>query len=340
MATSRYEIDIQEQPRALRAFAATVLPRGLSDLNIASYDRIILTGMGSSHFAAHRVWCSLVSEGHEAWWVSTAQLLEAQELITGDSLLWVTSQSGESGEVVALLDALERAKQPRTLLATTNELTSRLAVAADIVVALESGEEGAVSTKTYVATLAANERILGLLHHADDAAIVNEILVAADELERFDPRLGTIASAALQDQQPRFVLVANSASACSALFGALMLNETAKLPAEAFLGGEFRHGPIELAGPGLTAVLFGSGAMNPSLTGLGEDLTSSGSRVVHVDPGPISVGWLSISTNATGPLGRAICGAKLCQLLSVELARGRGLEPGVFRFGSKVTTSL
>jgi glucosamine--fructose-6-phosphate aminotransferase (isomerizing) len=119
-----------------------------------------------------------------------------------------------------------------------------------------------------------------------------------------------------------------------------MLNETAKLPAEAFLGGEFRHGPIELAGPGLTAVLFGSGATNPSLTGLGEDLMSSGSRVVHVDPGPSPVGWLSISTNATGPLGRAICGAKLGQLLSVELARGRGLEPGIFRFGSKVTTSL
>ena len=71
--------------------------------SIENYDRIILTGMGSSHFAAHRVWCSLVSEGREAWWVSTAQLLETQELITGDSLLWVTSQSGESGEVVALL---------------------------------------------------------------------------------------------------------------------------------------------------------------------------------------------------------------------------------------------
>jgi glucosamine--fructose-6-phosphate aminotransferase (isomerizing) len=152
--------------------------------------------------------------------------------------------------------------------------------------------------------------------------------------------LGTIASAALEDLQPRFVLVASSTSACSALFGALMLNETAKLPAEAFLGGEFRHGPIELAGPGLTAVLFGSGVTDPSLTGLGEDLLSSGSRVLHLDPGPSPVGCLSVSTNATGPLGRAVCGAKLGQLLSVELARARGIEPGVFRFGSKITTSL
>ena len=107
--------------------------------------------------------------------MSTAQLLEAQELITSDSLLWVTSQSGESGEVVALLDALRARKQPRTLLATTNELASRLAVTADIVVALESGEEGAVSTKTYVTTLAAQERVLSSLRHGDDAAVVDQI---------------------------------------------------------------------------------------------------------------------------------------------------------------------
>jgi len=42
--------------------------------------------------------------------------------------------------------------------------------------------------------------------------------------------------------------------------GALLLKEVTKLPAESFIGGEFRHGPLELAGPGLVAVVFtGSG---------------------------------------------------------------------------------
>lgn len=188
VASSRYEIDIQGQPNALRAFAASSLPNGFPDLDTDDFDRIVLTGMGSSHFAAHRAWSSLVRDGREAWWVSTAQLLDMQELITGDSLLWVTSQSGESGEVVALLDALDSAKRPRTVLATTNNPASRLAIAADIVVSLESGEEASVSTKTYVTTLAAHERILGWLGHREDAQVVDRILAVADELENF-PRV-------------------------------------------------------------------------------------------------------------------------------------------------------
>lgn len=339
VASSRYEIDIQGQPNALRAFAASSLPNGFPDLDTDDFDRIVLTGMGSSHFAAHRAWSSLVRDGREAWWVSTAQLLDMQELITGDSLLWVTSQSGESGEVVALLDALDSAKRPRTVLATTNNPASRLAIAADIVVSLESGEEASVSTKTYVTTLAAHERILGWLGHREDAQVVDRILAVADELENL-PRVRPIASASVKDAFPRFVFVASSSNVSSTLESALVLKEAAKIPAEGFLGGEFRHGPLELAGPGLTAVLFGSGESDASLSGLGAELTESGARVVHVDPGSSSAAWVTVSTNATTPLGHAVCGAKFAQLLSVELALVRGIEPGVFRFGRKVTTSL
>ena len=47
----------------------------------------------------------------------------------------------------------------------------------------------------------------------------------------------------------------------------------AKVAAEGFVGGEFRHGPLELAGPGLTAVLFGPDDpdASPSLRRLGAD---------------------------------------------------------------------
>jgi len=85
----------------LRALAANPLPEALAGLNLDGYERIILTGMGASLVAAHPTWSSMVAEGRPTWWVSTAQLLATPELVTPGSLLWVTSQSGESGEVEA-----------------------------------------------------------------------------------------------------------------------------------------------------------------------------------------------------------------------------------------------
>ena len=119
------------------------------------------------------------------------------------------------------------------------------------------------------------------------------------------------------------------------------MKEAAKLPAEGYMAGEFRHGPIELAGPGLTALLFGSGRPDRSLAALGRDLQQSGAFVLDVDPGPgPTEPGLTIVTPSTSALGRLVCGAKLSQLLSVGLARARGLPPGEFRFGQKVTTAL
>lgn len=338
--TSAYERNIAEEPGALRSFANSALPPELSGLDLAGFDRIVLTGMGGSHFASHRTWHSLAARGLPAWWVSTAQLLDMCELVTPRSLLWVTSQSGESAEVTALIERLGPGQAPRTLLATTNDATSRLAAAAHIVVQLCAGEEAAVSTKTYANTLAAHQRALAALYGHDDAAVAGQVLAAADELERFTPSLGGVASRALDSPRPRFVLLANPADVPSALTGALLLKEAAKVPAEGFVRGEFRHGPIELAGPGLTVVLFGPGTHDRALSGLGDQLAGTGALVIHVDTAPRSPVPHLVTSQAASALGRAVCAAKLVQLLSVELARAQGIEPGSFRYGEKVTVSL
>jgi glucosamine--fructose-6-phosphate aminotransferase (isomerizing) len=340
---SRYELDIDGQPDALRDFAASALPDELAGLDLDEYDRIVLTGMGSSHVAAHQSWSTLVSRGRAAWWVSTAQLLAVPELVTADSLLWITSQSGESGEVVALVDTLARERRPRTLLATTNARASPLGSNADIVISLESGAEGSVSTKTYVATLAAHRRIVAALLGGEnsDSDIVEEIRSAAEELGRFSPSLVSLASATLRGPDVRVVLVASSPALSSALIGALVLKEAAKVPAEGFLRGDFRHGPLELAGPGLVAVLFGSGVDDAPLELLSEELLQSGALVAYIDPGHRAVVCSqTIATNSASALGRLVCGAKFAQLLSIELARARAVEPGVFRFGRKITATL
>lgn len=341
---SAFERDIEEEPDALRALAVSHLPADLTDINLDDYERVVLTGMGASHVAGHPTWTSLLREGRPAWWVSAAQLLAEPELVTAGSLLWVTSQSGESGEVVALLERQRQAKRrPKTLIATTNDPASNLGRAADILVGLHFGDEAAVSTKSYIATLAAHERALGALHKQDDARLVDQVLAAADELARFTPELAPVISAGLNQPSPRFAFVANSSGLPTALVGALLCKEVAKVPAEGYLAGEFRHGPLELAGPGLVAVLVGSGDDDSSLAALGHELVRSGSLVMLVDTGVGAEDYVpawEVTTGGSSGLGRLVCGAKLIQLLNAELAKALGVEPGHFRFGQKITASI
>jgi fructoselysine-6-P-deglycase FrlB-like protein len=94
---------------------------------------------------------------------------------------------------------------------------------------------------------------------------------------------------------------------------------------------------LELAGPGLTAVLFNGDTENASLNQLAADLLTTGSTVV-------TVGDASPSTRhipgPTGLLAQLAHGALVAQHLTVAVARARGITPGAFAYGSKITASL
>ena len=61
-----FERDIADQAEALRAFAQSALAPAVTRLLGRRYDRIVLTGMGSSHFAALPGWRRLADAGHPA----------------------------------------------------------------------------------------------------------------------------------------------------------------------------------------------------------------------------------------------------------------------------------
>ena len=104
---SPFENDIAAQPAALRALAESDALTALSVPHVSGFDRVILTGMGASHYSVIPTWQRLVNCGYPAWWLSTSELLESPALVTRESLLLITSQSGRSGEIVALLEAIE-----------------------------------------------------------------------------------------------------------------------------------------------------------------------------------------------------------------------------------------
>jgi glucosamine--fructose-6-phosphate aminotransferase (isomerizing) len=335
---SPFERDIADQAGALRAIAQSALSPDLAALAGRQYDRIIITGMGSSHCAGLPIWRALVAAGYPAWWLDSGQLLDSPQLITPATLLIASSQSGASGEVAALLRRIEDGGRPAAVIGVTNDPASPLARHADRLILLHSGKEATVSTKSYLNTLAALDRLASLLTGtpADD---VWDTVKAVEGFKR-PAALADIAADFTSGPGARLVFVGFGDQAATALYAGLITKEAAKIPAEGYIGGQFRHGPLELAGPGLTAVLFcGDASARSSLRQLGTELAASGSTV-------LTVGNLGVADAVELPAAAGCSSAQLAlgaitvQYLAVALAQAKGITPGAFSYGSKVTTAI
>jgi fructoselysine-6-P-deglycase FrlB-like protein len=339
-----FEFDILDQPDALLRLANAPEIAGLKELRGRAWDRIVLTGMGSSHFAGIPTWRKLTELGHNVWSVDTGQLLDTPELITPHTLLVATSQSGASGEVVELVDRLRAGSMKYgQLVAIAANPDSPLAQAADLFLPLHSGEEATVSTKSYLNTLGVHSQLIAAFagetpevanaEIRESARVVSEMIAAAN--------LRALAEHALTDPRHRLAAVGWGNHAATALYAALITKESSKVAIEGFIGGQFRHGPFELAGPGLTAFIYGAGeaSSHESLARLAQDLNATGATTVLI--GDLrEEGSVTLPAPSEGSLVGLIAGAVAAELIAVELAKANGVTPGAFAFGSKITTAL
>ena len=340
-----FEHDIAGQPDALRRLARSTAP-DLSGITGRTWGRIVLTGMGSSHFAALPTWRRLIARGLPAWTIDTGQLLGDHAVVTADTLLVVTSQSGASGEVTELLARrAEGDVVPAALVGVTDDTASPLARAADLVLPLHSGPEATVTTKSYLNTVGVHRRLSVAFADGDldgvDAELLDTATTVEDLLENDAVRteLADVARATVEHPAGRLAFVGVRDTAATAQFAALIVKESAKVVAEGYTSGQFRHGPFELAGDGLTAVVFfpDDDPADPSLHRLCTDLVQTGSRVVAVG-GDGADATTTIPVRTTSPVATAAAGAVVVELFAVELARANQVEPGVFVYGSKITT--
>jgi len=343
MDTTPFELDIAAQPDALRAIAAAEVSPDLLEVAGRTWSRIVFTGMGSSHFAGIPSWRSLTAAGLTSWAVDTGQLLDTLDLVTPDTLVVVTSQSGGSGEVTALLDRRGSGFTPGAVIGITADPASPLARASDVSLLLRSGEEATVSTKSYLNTLIAHALLVAVLTEGDTDSVRSEAHRLADVVATLIDSTDavSIASTTLDTDRPRVVAVGRRDDAATALFAGLITKESSKIAIEGHIGGQFRHGPFELAGPGLTAFLYGatSADADPSIARLARDLVAAGSHVVLVGDLEID-GATTLRATADSPLEGLVTGAVVAELIAVDLARENGVVPGAFAFGSKVTTAL
>ena len=340
---SSYELDLRQQTDALERAASIPLEQELETVDLSRYDRIILTGMGSSDYVSIPFEYALLRQGLPVWRVQTSRLLDTPAIIAGRTLLWVTSQSGRSAEAVALLSQMPSRREV-DVVAITNDPESPLAQQADHVVLLHSGHEATVSCKSYLNSLAWFHRLIARFTGGSDDVAAAQIIDTAGSLRSItaapSEQIKDLARRALAGTAPRFALIGTGADSATALAGALILKEASKVCAEGYVGGAFRHGPIELAGPGLTALMFGAGSDDDITTKkLALDLSPTGSIVASVCAKRYE-GAEHIVVPARSEFDRLAHGMSVIQQLSVSLARTAGIIPGEFRFGQKVTSQL
>ncbi|MCA2000518.1 MAG: SIS domain-containing protein [Chloroflexi bacterium] len=343
MNNNPYILDILSQPDALKTALEQFDPAPLAPLAKAvrgnEFDRILITGMGGSLYASYPVWLTLAQAGLPALWVDTAELIHhVPKLVTSRTLVWMVSQSGKSAEIVSAIDNA-RTPKPAALLAVVNDLESPLAKAAQYQVAIHAEVEKTVSTRTYVNALAVGQLAALALLRRDVEAARKELLQTAscmsDYLADWESRVEHIGKAV--GYPKRLAILGRGASLAAAYMGALILGEASKYMATPYQAGEFRHGPLELALPDVTVLLF-EGPQETRALNLRLLSDLRGYQVNAFWIGAEKNEW-QIEIPKVPAIGTPLLEILPIQALTIGFAKQIGLEPGRFFRSGKITLS-
>jgi len=370
-ARDRFLAEILEQPDALRrAGAAVVAQRDRLD-HLAAFASspgpIVLTGMGGSLDACHAAATALAAAGIMATVRGASELVHfGLPALAQGGILVVVSQSGESAEIVRLAEAVRHTTGRPIVVAVANGADNPLVRLADIPIDTRAGEELAPSTKSFAACLvslsgivralaagrgagggrgaaggtadgaegAAGGGVLGTLTAADADAAADAIAALLTEPEAMADALADRLGG-----RSGFVALGRGAALAAAQMGALLLAEAVGLAAASHETGDFRHGPLEMAGPGLAVALLALEDATLDLDlALADELIDAGSALLVVSRD--GVGPAGAVRVATGALDRMVAPAVALvplQLLAWRLAVRAGRTPGEMLRGSKVT---
>jgi glucosamine--fructose-6-phosphate aminotransferase (isomerizing) len=248
------------------------------------------------------------------------------------------SQSGSSPDVIAVIE--EAVRQGALTLALTNDASSKLAAAAEMVLPLGAGPERSVpASKTYTASLLA----LALLSQAIDPqpafeTALAQVPPAMEEALARESELDQLVPALLG---PRAIVLARGFNLATAEEVALKLTETSYVLARAWSVADFAHGPIAVVDRDFPVLFVGGGGpVAPDLEDIARRLDGYGCRVIGLFDGEAPrvemqsvVGIDSGLPEDLTPLTLAVLG----QLLAHRVAVARNIDPDRPRALNKVT---
>jgi glutamine---fructose-6-phosphate transaminase (isomerizing) len=308
---------------------------------LPAFDYVMIAARGSSDHAALYAKYLFGALCHVPVALAAPSLytLYQSEIRLGGALVIGISQSGQSPDIIAVLDAARAQHQPT--IAITNDGASPLAQAADHVIELHMGvEQSIAATKTYTAELA----VIAALAAAwsGDPQRHEELRHVPTALEE---TLALGANIAAESAHYRgadaITVIGRGYNYCTAFEAALKLKELTYIMATAYSSADFRHGPIATVGAGTPVVLIApSGRAFADMMELAAVLRAREANLLVISdapealalarsPFPLAAGtpeWLS-------PIIAALPG----QQLALQLALAKGIDPDAPRGLTKVT---
>ena len=269
----RYFSDLLDQPHALRATwnvlgATTVFEDIAQSLNQAHFQRVVLTGMGSSYHGLHPLEIELAEHGWTPLMIETSELIHYYaHLLAPGTLVIAVSQSGKSVEIVRMLELnanvspgsrLRESGRRATVIAVTNQVDGPLARHADFTVLSAAGEESTVSCKTYVSAQMALRILAASLCKLDAAARLRELQSAPDVVDDYlrNWKAHVEEFGAMLCDARHLFLVGRGPSLAAVGTGALIIKESDHFHAEGMSSAAFRHGPFEMLQAGIVVGIF------------------------------------------------------------------------------------
>ncbi len=340
--------EINEQPQALRDTLNYYLEaEGKNQLENISllwesgkYTKMIFTGMGSSNFISQAAATMLSEKGLPAFAINAGELLHIQyPLLDEHTLLFCMSQSGESYEIVKLIQKLPK---DVTVVGITNEEQSSLIKLTYHRLLCKAGKEQMTSTKTFISCyLIVYLLYLKLSGLPVNTHLLNKLSEDVSHILRNAHRYVGLCKPLLV--QCSFIqLVARGTDFATAAQSALMFMEATKTPASAMLGGEFRHGPLEMVGGNFVGIIFAnyqSDTYSQSIR-LVSDILRFGGKVILISDTSSDLqhpNLVEINISNSDSLLFVIPSIIPLQLIVNDLAEYKNLTPGDFTHGAKVT---
>ncbi|QEE16451.1 SIS domain-containing protein [Promethearchaeum syntrophicum] len=330
--------------------------------------KLIFTGMGSSFFCNYVPLYMLKQVGFDVEMIDAGEFLfhgvpENNELAFETTCIILVSQSGESGEIVELLQKLNMLRSKPMTIGITNTPKSYLANHSTMQLYLNAGKEETVTSKTYVCSILilyflAKSIITQNISMVSEIKEIEQIIDFVSKLFQFDQSLERIMQT-LQNVNKNFgsdykfvQILARGPSLSTAHQAALNFKEIVKINSEASSISTFRHGGIESLTELSKIIILSSSDKDHILDNrfirnfiekwsfgtlfyITSQKFKSIDEEIRTNPKIFIISY-DFKNHFLAPIVEII----ILQLMIYNTALKREITPGLFRFTQKITRGL
>jgi len=301
---------------------------------IKKANRIFLVGAGTSFHACLAASYLFAKAGISTKAVIASEFDNLLDLVDKKTLIIAVSQSGETADV---LNAVRKAKQKGAkIFSVVNVPYTSLTRESDDYILMNAGFEiGVAATKTYIAELAVFLAIYSkLLNKKIDG---NRVKANILDLVSRSRREHVEKVAELVKDKDHIFLIGRGLQYVTACEGALKIKEISYIHAEAFAGGEIKHGTIALIEKGTPCIVFVGEDNEKQILSNAEELKARGGFLIGVAEKNQKVFDIWVKTPQDGEAS-LIYQIIPIQLLAYQLALLKGYDPDHPRSLSKSLT--